>query len=94
MTHTNLLTSPRAIAHPPFSRRRHPPGAMLHCPSCRLTLRQRHPQMTIDYCPRCIARAHELVPLLQAPRTAAGRERAGREPARAAPARRPPVLSR
>jgi hypothetical protein len=40
---------------------------MLHCPSCRLTLRQRHPQMTIDYCPRCIARAHELVPLLPTP---------------------------
>jgi hypothetical protein len=62
---TNTATPhPQAPTHPPFSHRRHSPGAMLRCPSCRLSVRQRHPQMTIDYCPRCIARAHELVPLI------------------------------
>jgi hypothetical protein len=67
MTNTALPHPHDTTTHPPFSRRRHSPGAMLHCPNCHLNLRQRHPQMTIDYCPRCIARVHELVPLLPAP---------------------------
>jgi hypothetical protein len=67
MTDTAHIHPRGTPAHPPFSHRRHAPGAMLHCPCCHLSLRQRHPQMTIDYCPRCIARAHELVPLLPAP---------------------------
>jgi MoaA/NifB/PqqE/SkfB family radical SAM enzyme len=65
MTNTAILHPPTS-RHPPFSHRRHSPGAMLRCPSCHLNLRQRHPQMTIDYCPRCIARAQELVPLIPA----------------------------
>jgi hypothetical protein len=66
MTNTAYPHPLNTTTHPPFSRRRHSPGAMLHCPDCHLNLRQRHPQMTIDYCPRCIARAHQLVPLLPA----------------------------
>jgi hypothetical protein len=72
MTDTAFPHLQRATAHPPFSRRRYAPGAMLHCPSCHLGLRQRHPQMTIDYCPRCIARARQLVQLMPAPERAAG----------------------
>jgi hypothetical protein len=71
MTNTALPHPRTRTAHPPFSRRRHSPGAMLHCPCCHLNLRQRHPQVSIDYCPRCIAHARELVPLLPAPAGAA-----------------------
>ncbi len=67
MSTNTIYPHPHSSAHPPFSSRRHRPGAMLHCPGCHLSLRQRHPQVTIDYCPRCIARARELVPLLPVP---------------------------
>jgi len=71
MTNTTLPHPRATTAHPPFSRRRHSPGAMLHCPCCHLNLRQRHPQVSIDYCPRCIAHSHELVPLLPVPNATA-----------------------
>ena len=71
MTNTTLPHPRAPTAHPPFSRRRHSPGAMLHCPCCHLNLRQRHPQVSIDYCPRCIAHSRELVPLLPVPAQAA-----------------------
>ena len=39
----------------------------LHCPRCRLAIRQRHRYLSVINCPRCLARAAIVSPLFTSP---------------------------
>ena len=52
----------------------------LHCPRCRLAIKQRVDFLTLTNCPRCLARTAIAVPLFRSPLSAADLRRHEAQP--------------